>query len=385
VSGGEEDENLNPQIELNSSKKCKPDVMTQLLDSMATSKDQTELVMRDEEIKLVLDFLTMNKRSSLYVCGGPGSGKTAVIRNCIGKKRKQFKRVVEINALSLSKPSDIFSFCCSELGDGKGNESSSLKRVIMSCAGSVLLVVDEIDGLLRSPSGMNVLCTLFGLAEETKGFVLIGIANAIDLTDKFLPKLARQRCSPQVLVFRTYTPAQIQSIVRHRCKLICKERDLFEETALQLLAARIAASASGDLRKALELARSSTQLAIVQSSEIIQIGHVLSACQQMFGSAQEDAIRSLPLHQQVILYSAGLLLREQKEEEDLIEFQKFYVKTASSKSLPLLKSVEFNDAVAALISADLVYCKKLKTGKRIRLAIPVSDLDFALAGNPLFH
>lgn len=46
---------------------------------------------------------------------------------------------------------------------------------------------------------------------------LVGIANALDLTDRILPRLqARPRCRPQLLHFPPYSREQLVAIVQDR-------------------------------------------------------------------------------------------------------------------------------------------------------------------------
>lgn len=56
-----------------------------------------------------------------------------------------------------------------------------------------LLILDEIDQLVTSDNG--VLYNLFEWAtKKDSRLVLIGIANALDLTDRFLPRLKAKGC-----------------------------------------------------------------------------------------------------------------------------------------------------------------------------------------------
>jgi hypothetical protein len=85
-----------------------------------------------------------------------------------------------------------------------------------------VLVVDELDQLLtklqggsgaggsaggrkNQAGGQELLYQLFELpVKPHSSFVLIGIANSIDLTDRFLPRLRHRNCEPQLVVFPPY-------------------------------------------------------------------------------------------------------------------------------------------------------------------------------------
>ena len=61
--------------------------------------------------------------------------------------------------------------------------------------GMCVVVLDEIDQLISRQQA--VLYSLFELAAAPGSrLILIGVANALDLTERFLPRLAARRASP---------------------------------------------------------------------------------------------------------------------------------------------------------------------------------------------
>ena len=61
---------------------------------------------------------------------------------------------------------------------------------------------------------------------------IVGIANALDLTDRILPRLqARPNCKPQLLNFAPYSKDQIAAILQDRLQMVgswhhdCTDRD----------------------------------------------------------------------------------------------------------------------------------------------------------------
>jgi cell division control protein 6 len=96
-----------------------------------------------------------------------------------------------------------------------------------------VLVVDELDQLLtklqggsgngaggrKQGGGQDLLYQLFELpCKPNSSFVLIGIANSIDLTDRFLPRLRHRNCEPQLVVFPPYQyGALLAVLVRSLC------------------------------------------------------------------------------------------------------------------------------------------------------------------------
>jgi cell division control protein 6 len=81
-------------------------------------------------------------------------------------------------------------------------------------------VLDEIDQL--DSRKQSVLYTVFEWPSAPKSkLVLIGIANALDLTDRILPRLqARCDLRPQLLHFTPYTKLEIVNILTERLKQV---------------------------------------------------------------------------------------------------------------------------------------------------------------------
>ena len=121
--------------------------------------------------------------------------------------------------------------------------------------GMCIVVLDEIDQLLSRHQ--QVLYHLFELA-SAKGsrLILIGVANALDLTDRFLPRLAARGAMPRTITFTPYSNAELQSIIIQRVEPVERSDGscLIDRAAVKLCAMKVAA-ASGDARRALEVCR----------------------------------------------------------------------------------------------------------------------------------
>jgi cell division control protein 6 len=96
--------------------------------------------------------------------------------------------------------------------------------------------------------------------------ILVGIANALDLTDRFLPRLKSRNLKPELLPVMPYTAPQIKTIITTRLKSLLSHDSankeylpLFHPAAIELCARKVA-SQTGDLRKAFEVCRRSLDL-----------------------------------------------------------------------------------------------------------------------------
>jgi cell division control protein 6 len=79
-------------------------------------------------------------------------------------------------------------------------------------------VLDEMDQL--DSKHQEILYTIFEWPSlDRSRLVLIGIANALDLTDRILPRLqARPKCKPQLLHFPPYSRDQIVQVLQERLR-----------------------------------------------------------------------------------------------------------------------------------------------------------------------
>ncbi|THG21808.1 hypothetical protein TEA_023205 [Camellia sinensis var. sinensis] len=174
--------------------------------------------------------------------------------------------VLAINCTSLTNTSEIFSKI---LGKNqlqkKTNSATSALQHLQSLYSQkqqstgmkmTLIIADELDYLITKDRA--VLHDLFMLTTfPFSRCILIGIANAIDLADRFLPRLQSLNCKPMVVTFRAYSKDQIILILQQR--LMALPYTVFQPQALELCARKVAA-ASGDMRKALCICRNAIEM-----------------------------------------------------------------------------------------------------------------------------
>ncbi|GAK65587.1 cell division control protein Cdc6 [Moesziomyces antarcticus] len=239
-----------------------------------------------------------SEAACLYVCGLPGTGKTALVRSVLNSLSQStgssaaarlVPRVAFVNCMTLSHPRLIFAKVLQALGSNAAEGQSDavaeaqLSTLIRDGHQRILIVLDEMDHLLQSRAHQNILYKLFSCA-NSRGCSLIGIANSLDLTERFVPLLASKGASPALLHFRPFEANEIVSVIRDRLSGLHARYDddsdeqqqqqqqqqqpapeaddalpLFTPTAVELLAKKIA-SATGDLRKALDAARLAVEM-----------------------------------------------------------------------------------------------------------------------------
>ncbi|CAL9097343.1 unnamed protein product [Musa acuminata var. zebrina] len=371
------------------------------------------VVCREVEQKRVIDFckacIQQSKAGSLYVCGCPGTGKTLSIGKVqehllVWSKEEgiQSPDILTINCTSLTSTTEIFSKMLVKFRPtSKIKNFSPLQHLqkIFSQKGQssgrmMLIVADEMDYLITKDS--SVLHDLFMLTTlPFSRCILIGIANAIDLADRFLPKLESLNCKPVVITFRAYSKDQILKILQQRLMVLgC---DVFQSAALEFCARKVAA-ASGDIRRAFDICRSAIEVLEAElrdptekkETEIVSFDHMDIAISKSCKSPLVNIIRSLPQHQQVILCSLVRLFRQRKNSTALGEassINRSYLDICKSTQIRPIGMTEFADMCRALADQGLLELgnSRKDRSKKIKLKVDVSDITFAFKGIRFFQ
>jgi cell division control protein 6 len=240
----------------------------------AQNGSPTKLIGRDAERNELATFVSQAVESrsggSIYVSGPPGTGKSALVEEITKDLASTPNlRLSVVNCVSIKSSKDIQRKIISDLHpDGlqsTKSEHSVLSHLFLpkrkSALQSFLVVLDEVDNLLSVDC--ELLYTLFEWAlHKSSRLILIGIANALDLTDRFLPRLKARNLKPQLLPFMPYSAPQITSIITEKLRSTlpadCSKGNdyvpFLHPAAIQLCSKKVA-SQTGDLRKVFNLVR----------------------------------------------------------------------------------------------------------------------------------
>ncbi|KAI9814738.1 MAG: AAA ATPase [Pycnora praestabilis] len=236
------------------------------------SANPGRLVGRDAERNELDDFIRSRVQSRsggcLYISGPPGTGKSALVNEvCEDFKSMESVKTAYINCMSLKDSKDVYGkligSLCSDNDTVEGNEMNTLYRTLASkkdITNDVFVVtLDEIDHLLTLD--LEILYTLFEWSlQRSSRLILVGIANALDLADRFLPRLKSRNLKPQLLPLLPYTASQITSVITSRLmSLVAADAasapdyvPFLHPAAIQLCSRKVA-SQTGDLRKAFDI------------------------------------------------------------------------------------------------------------------------------------
>ncbi|KAH6961262.1 P-loop containing nucleoside triphosphate hydrolase protein [Fusarium avenaceum] len=245
----------------------------------ARGAEPGQLVGRDAERTQLTEFLNRYSSSTpngcLYVSGPPGTGKSAMITEITRQYANQEDvRSAYVNCMSVKSSKDLYTTLLGALGQGfdasEADAITTLQTMFVSKSKSkskspvYLVTLDEIDHILTL--GLESLYRVFEWSlQKNSCLILVGIANALDLTDRFLPRLKAKNLKPDLLAFLPYTATQVKTIITSRLKSLMpaggKEGYVpFIHPAAIELCSRKVSSQTGDLRKAFEICRRALDL-----------------------------------------------------------------------------------------------------------------------------
>ncbi|KAL4715214.1 hypothetical protein ACJJTC_012261 [Scirpophaga incertulas] len=380
------------------------------------------LTSREQEIDFLTNFLYEHleneKSASIYISGQPGTGKTASLLYIL-----QLRKIIEgyqqvlINCTMMKSATRIYNRICKELklATTSTTEKSCLNAIekyLQKKHKMILLVLDEIDQL--DSKRQSVLYTIFEWAAlPDSRIVLIGIANALDLTERTLPRL-QARCSlrPHTLNFAPYTKEQIVKIFT---TILASEdkTNVFSPVALQMLAGKTQKSLqySGDMRRALDIGRRVMELArrnkfhenksvdkMLKDSQVsVELKQVLEVLNDVYDGSKKienNVDEGFPMQQKLILCSLMLMLTKGKNRDIVMgKLHDVYKKVASSRNIAPLDMTEMANACSLLETSGALRVVAGGGGgggggaggraRRVRLQWDEAELLAALRDRPL--
>ena len=241
----------------------------------ARGAEPGQLIGRDSERDQLVEFLDRTASSTpsgcIYVSGPPGTGKSAMITE-LTKNYAEKEGVCSgyINCMSIKSSKDLYNTLLDKIGEGEvlteADAVSTLQSIFCPKQKSstiYLITLDEIDHILTM--GLESLYRVFEWSlQKNSRLVLVGIANALDLTDRFLPRLRSKNLKPELMSFLPYTAAQVKHIITSRLKSLMPEGNdayvpFIHPAAIELCSRKVS-SQTGDLRKAFEICRRALDL-----------------------------------------------------------------------------------------------------------------------------
>lgn len=393
----------------------------------STSTTPSRLTNRDTERQQLHQFIAnaseSKKGGCLYLSGPPGTGKSALVHEVLQHfQASSVIRVSIINCVSLKTSTEVYGKLIADLAPDAKQGTLSAKALLQKVLTSKqkkktihLVMLDEIDSLVDADC--EILYNIFEWSmHESSSLALIGVANALDLTDRFLPRLKAKNLKPQILPFLPYTHQQISSIITEKLRSLLPDATTdknfvpFMHPAAISLCGKKIASQTGDIRKAFALVRqsidyiekeaiakleASAKQPLSESANMgsaspathieytpetaprATIAHVARLATSIFNNGTVSRLGGLNLQQKAVLCS--LVASERRREAR----DPFTTPSKSTNKLPRiadlfdkytalcqrdegilqpLKSTEFRDVVSSLETLGLVHESKRSLG-----------------------
>lgn len=412
-------------------------VYNQARQLFARCSNPGKLIGRDEERSQLSNFIknAIEAKSTgcLYVSGPPGTGKSALLDEVIREHTEDGNIPVSVvNCMSVRNAKDLSQ----KLEDDLDLKEDAGFEYLRTCfvrgkardTQNYLVVLDEVDQLVDLD-----LALLYSLFEwsmaPTSRLILIGIANALDLTDRFLPRLKSRNLKPELLPFMPYSAEQIAEVITSKLKSMSTTETqhvpFLHPAAIQFCAKKVAAQ-TGDLRKAFDICRRAIDLidhetrdkdARIQDSPSktplmenvnlsspasprkpavytletapkATIAHMARVTAQAFSNGATQRLAGLNLQQKAVLCALAAL--EKRKRDTQVMRVMTSTPSKSNTSAPSVKqlfeaysglckrenlfhalsSVEFRDVVSGLETLSLVSAVDGKTGSFVLPVTP---------------
>ena len=349
---------------------------------------------RDHEVDALVmnlvDALNGHIPSNMLLYGVPGSGKTVVTRYVLGQLREkgaemgQLVKTYEINCRNMDTKYRVVQSIATQLAQ-RGDvpvpftgwpTDRVLETLVerMSRAGGVhIIVLDEVDNLVDK-GGADLLYALTSLNTLLSDgrCSIIGISNDLNFTQHLDPRVS-SRLSQEDVVFHPYVATEIQNILSERAAMGIRE-EVLEEGVIRLCAA-LAAQEHGDARRALDLLRISVQKAEQRGQGKVNTKHVRLAQSQLEYDQVTPVVRTLPLHQKLVLFSICINEENGLRNISTGEIYRTYSEACSKIGIEPLTTRRVSSLLNELDTIGLIMARNVSKGrggrsKQVNSAIP---------------
>ncbi|CAG9532002.1 unnamed protein product [Cercopithifilaria johnstoni] len=323
---------------------------------------------------------------AMYVSGVPGTGKTVTVLQAVRylKASKNFSAFdfVTVNAMELSDPKQIFVKIYQDLFNFKKKIAPKTARKKLNDIFQyrdkrrlpIIVLVDELD--LLNTKKQEIIYDIFNWSANEESLVsVIAIANTLDLPERLFSQRISSRLGANRLCFQPYDHDEVSHIIRDRLR----GSTAVEAEAIELASRKVAAI-SGDLRKALDILRSATELAISANQKQLTMKNVQEAIRQASTSIRVELIRALPRHSVLLLRAA---LAEQlssglDEFQFHILFKQYRLQCNVANINPVSTSAAYRNAMEMCSERLLVAASGTgNMSRRFRLGMTTHDVQFA--------
>ena len=281
---------------------------------------------RDEKIKSIANYwveaLNNITPPDITLYGKTGTGKTAVTLYAkkqleeIASQRNLNIRIEYIRCTDYNTEYQILARLCQQLGkpvpyrgwtkaEVVNTFRNLFKKNLINDNLILIVILDEIDVILKI-DGDSILYTL----TRTDNVAITSISNYVDFKRFIKPKV-KSSLRDREIVFPPYNAQQLRDILTERSKVSFNE-DSISDGVIALCSA-LAAKEEGDARYALDLLKTSGEIADEKESNIIKEDYVKEAKDRIEHNKIIDIIMTLPIQQQKVLEAITYLTKKKEE------------------------------------------------------------------------
>ena len=243
-------------------------------------------------------------------------------------------------------------------------EESAVTREAKRKAGSVVVLLDEIDYLVTK--NQSVLYNFFDWPthNQQRRLIVLGVSNTLNLAEQLHTRV-QSRIGSRRCIFKAYDAVQIEKILRAKILQASPGYKVFDEDAIVFVSKKTA-SLSGDIRRAFHICRTAAEHVMRErgdSSEdpLVTIGDALKVSRESFYSAKSQAMtRCTPFEALLLVTLASLSKSTGREfggfdmEEILVKMEALANGMGDERYLPTPTLSEAMDVVIRLAEGNIV-------------------------------
>ena len=226
-------------------------------------------------------------------------------------------------------------------------------------------VLDEIDSLVKRDinQGNDI---LYGLTRmngelENSRISIIGISNDLKFKDLLDPRVLSTLGEEEV-IFPPYDAVQLRGILQQRVELAFNEGVIQDEGVINLVGA-LAAQEHGDARRALDLLRTTGELAERKGENHVTQEHVRDAQKFMERDTITETVKTLPAQSKAVLLSVYALTNRGQKDIFTGECFNAYMEIATAMSIDTLTQRRVGDLISELDMLGLINTTVVSKGR----------------------